>query len=97
MKVHSGRKDRNNKIFRTKKLAICFRDTSTRSTYVHTKNIIYRLPFSTLLSAKDVLASERLLKYLVNFITNGDPNQGYSIESAPIWEPATKGFSTDTR
>ena len=50
-----------------------------------------------LLSAKDRLASERLLKYLVNFISNGDPNQGYSIESAPTWEPATKGFSTDTR
>jgi len=55
----------------------------------------HKLPFSTLLSAKDVLASERLLKYLVNFISSGDPNQGYSIESAH-WEPATKGFSSDT-
>ena len=49
------------------------------------------------MSTKDRLASQRLLKYLVNFISNGDPNEGYSIESAPTWEPATKGFSTDTR
>ena len=49
-----------------------------------------RLPFTTLLSAKDELASERLLKYLVNFISNGDPNQGYSVENNANWEPATQ-------
>ena len=52
--------------------------------------IFPRLPFTTLLSAKDELASERLLKYLVNFISNGDPNQGYSVENNANWEPATQ-------